>query len=643
MNPREYIRKWIHRDPLRYSRLHADLISIRAGLTLDQFLWRSILYSVLAGFFFALAGYFVSTVLTLQVQTGNAGIYNVFNIPVPSVLSTPSGMLSFQILAVGVSFIAGTYSGYTLLLRIPRIKKRTRATKINLTLHNAVAYMYAMRRGGAQLLTIFRSLSERADIYGEVALDFRQIVRDTDFFGYDIVTAIHNLADTTPSVKLKDFLEDLLSVIESGGNMAEFLSMRVRLYQEEARFEQKQFLTLLSLVAESYVTLFVAGPLFLIIIMVVMGMMGGSAVLQLTLVTYAIMPVGSLVFILFINLISVNAEKTERYIRTTWLRTYSDVGIYRKKNEESLFEQLKKYDRLRNFLYFIRHPFESFIKNVNLTLYVTIPAATLYIVFAFLQAPHYANIETFISVIDDHIVIALLIVLIPYSVFYEIWARKVLGIQALIPDFLERMAGINQVGLTIAQAISIMINTNLGLISYEIRRIKKDMDWGANFTEALVRFEERVRAPSIARTVTLITKASEMSGNIGEVLSIASVDAKMTEVLKKERAAEMFIYTAIVYLSFFVFLFVVGVLTTQFLPVLANISTQGLPATGALSGIGSIPIATFGRLLYHACLVQALFSGLIAGQMGESSLGAGVKHACILLVISLVVFNFILV
>ena len=544
---------------------------------------------------------------------------------------------------VGASFIAGTYVGYAVLLRVPGIKKRNRATKINLTLHNAVAYMYAMRKGGAQLLTIFRSLSERADIYGEVALDFRQIVRDADFFGYDIVTAIHNLADTTPSEKLKDFLEDLLSVIESGGDMAEFLSMRVRLYQEEARFEQKQFLTLLSLVAESYVTLFVAGPLFLIIIMVVMGMMGGSAVLQLTLVTYLVMPVGSIVFILFINLISVNAEKTERYMRTTLLRTYPDIEIYRKEDEGSLFEQLKKYDRLRNFVYFIRHPLESFIKNVNLTLYVTLPVATLYIVLVFLQIPRYTNSETFISVIDDHIVIALLVVLIPYSIFYEIWAHRVHGIQELIPDFLERMAGINQVGLTIAQAISIMINTNLGLISYEIRKIKRDMDWGANFTEALVRFEERVRAPSIARTVTLITKASEMSGHIGEVLSIASIDAKMTEILKKERHAEMFIYTAIVYLSFFVFLFVVGVLTTQFLPVLANISTQGLPATGALSGIGSVPIATFGRLLYHACLVQAFFSGLIAGQMGESSLAAGVKHACILLVISLVVFNFILV
>jgi flagellar protein FlaJ len=127
------------------------------------------------------------------------------------------------------------------------------------------------------------------------------------------------------------------------------------------------------------------------------------------------------------------------------------------------------------------------------------------------------------------------------------------------------------------------------------------------------------------------------------VLSIASSDAKMSEILKRERLAEMFIYTAIVYLSFFVFLFVVGVLTTQFLPVLANISMEGIPKTGALSGMGSIPIDTFGRLLYHACLIQALFSGLVAGQMGESALAAGVKHSCILLIIAIVAFNFVLI
>jgi flagellar protein FlaJ len=640
---RDYLWIWINRDPLRYHSLHSDMISARSGMTLEQYLWRSIKISLVTGVLFAILGFFVSTYFSLQILTGRAGIHNVFNIQLPVFFNTVYPAEYMQAVAVTLSFLIGTLIGYSLLLHLPGIEKNNRKIKINLTLHNAVAYMYAMRRGGAQMMTIFRSLSDRANIYGEVALEFRQIVRDADIFGYDVVSAIRHLSETTPSEKLKDFLEDLLSVIESGGDMSEFLSMRVRLYQEEARFEQKQFLNVLSIVAESYVTLFVAGPLFLIIIMVVMGMMGGSAVLQLALVTYAVMPIGSVVFILLIDLISIKAEKTERYVRTKWLHTYSDITIAKKEGEASLFEQLKKYDQLRNLMHHLHHPLESFVSNVNHTLFITVPIACIYVMVVLLNAPHYSDMETYINVVDDHFVIALLIILIPYAVFYEIWARKVLGIQALIPDFLERMAGINQVGLTIAQAIAIMVNTNLGLLSYEIRRIKRDMEWGANFTEALMRFEERVSTPSIARTVTLITKASEMSGQIGEVLSIASSDAKMTEVLKKERLAEMFIYTAIVYLSFFVFLFVVGVLTTQFLPVLDHITTKGLPTSGALSGIGSIPVITFSRLLYHACLVQALFSGLIAGQMGESSLAAGVKHSCILLIIALIAFNFVLV
>jgi flagellar protein FlaJ len=643
MNFRHSLQKWLLRDPIRYHSLHADLVSSRSGKTLEQYLWRSIQISLIAGVFYGVLGYLVSRFFALQVESGK-GIYNILNLHLPESLGFLSSTTVVVSASVAVSFAFGAYITYLLLLRFPNIEKKNRGVRINLTLHNAVAYMYAMRRGGAQLMTIFNALSENANIYGEVALEFRQIVRDVDFFGSDVLTALRHLSETTPSEKLKDFLEDLLSVIESGGDMSEFLSSRVRLYQEEARFEQKQFLTILSMVAESYVTLFVAGPLFLIIIMVVMGMMGGSAVLQLSLIIYVVIPIGSLIFILLIDLISTKAEKTERYTKAQQLDTYAEVTIVKKAGEESLFEQLRKYDKIRTLAHNLRHPLESFVSDVNHTLYVTIPVALIYLALVIYSVPQYADPELFIDVVDDHFVIALLIVLIPYAIFYEIWARKVRGIQVMIPDFLERMAGINRVGLTIAQAIGIMVNTNLGLLSYEIRRIKQDMDWGANFSEALMRFERRVSTPAIARTVTLITKASEMSGQIGEVLAIAASDAKMSETLKKERLAEMFIYTAIVYLSFFVFLFVVAVLSTQFLPVLAHIGTSGISSTaGPLSGIGSVPVRALDRLLYHACLIQALFSGLIAGQMGESSLAAGVKHSCILLIISLVVFNFILV
>ncbi|HVP93924.1 MAG TPA: type II secretion system F family protein [Methanoregulaceae archaeon] len=637
------VHQHLQRNPDRHLRLNGEILSARLPMTTERFIGLCIILSALSGFLIATLGFWAAGIVVISPPQTLSGIYNPYNIVLPGPFTITLPLVIIQLVWGAVFFIVGTLLVYFLALKYPGMRKNTRATKINLTLHNAVAYMYAMRRGGAQLMAIFRSLSENAPIYGEVALEFRQVVRDADFFGLDVVTSLRRLMETTPSQKMKQFLEDMISVIETGGDLTLFLSGRVRLYQEEARFEQRQFLNFLALIAESYVTLFVAGPLFLIIILVVMGMMGGAAINQMVLVVYALIPIGSLIFIVLIDMISIKTEGIERYTRVRELKEYSDVRVRKQPGEEKFFEKLLHYDRVRNFKEFIRHPMRGFILNFKRTLFITVPIAVIYLISVYVTISDLPFGEEFINLIDDHLVIAALIILIPYGIFYELWRRNILGIESLIPDFLDRMAGINQVGLTIAQAVAIMVNTRLGLLSYEIKRIKRDMDWGANFTDALMRFEERVSTPMIARTVTLISKASQMSGSIGEVLTIAASDARMSETLKKERLSEMFIYTAIVYLAFVVFIFVVAIIDTQFLPVLTHINTSGIPTTaGAFSGLKGISIETFSRLMYHACLLQAFFSGLIAGQMGESSINAGLKHAAIMMTIALIVFNFVI-
>ena len=638
MNYHSVSHRLLPRDSEKYAKLSANLVSARMAMTPERYVWYGLVVSLLCGALFAVFGFFVSLTLTMSPPTSYTGIYNAYKVTLPNslIVSVPNEIIS--LVGAIISFIIGALLIYFIVMKYPAMRKGNRSTKINLTLHNAVAYMFAMRKGGGQLLVIFRSISENAPVYGEVALEFRQVIRDADFFGMDVITALRHLMETTPSQKMKQFLEDMISIIETGGDLTGFLAGRVRLYQEEARFEQKEFLQFLSLISESYVTLFVAGPLFLIIIMVVMGMMGGAAVMQMGLVIYLLLPIGSLVFIILIDMISIKSESVERFTRVQQLSEYSDVRIEKKAGEEKFFEKLLHYDRIRNVKEFIRNPVQVFIMNYKLTLVVTVPIAAIYLITVYLSLPP-AGFESFIDMVDDHVVIAVLIVLVPFGIFYELWRRNIQGIEASIPDFLDRMAGINQVGLTISQAISIMVNTKLGLLSYEIKRIKRDMDWGANFTDALMRFEQRISTPMIARTVTLISKATRMSGSIGDVLTIAGSDARMSETLKKERMSEMFIYTAVIYLAFIVFVFVVAVITTQFIPVMGNIDTKGLPQTGAFAGFSSASMYTISRLMYHGCLVQAFFSGIIAGQMGEASLSAGLKHAAIMLIISVIIFN----
>jgi flagellar protein FlaJ len=631
--------RWIARNPRRFISIRNDLNSIRAGVTVEHYISNALIISLLSGLIAAIAGF----LLTYFIFTTNIGLkpelYNVLNLNLDIVESDLPFIIAIQCIVSIAAFLICAFIAYKAILAYPSIMKMTRTTKINIGLHNSVAYMYAMRRGGAEMLSIMRSISEMAAIYGEVSLEFRQVVRDADFFGYDVVNALRHLSETTPSQKMRDFIQDMLSTVESGGDLAQFLQDRVRLLQEEAKFEQKEFLQFLGLVGEIYVTIFIAGPLFLITIMVVMGMMGSSAIFELTLIGYVVLPIGSLIFILMIDTISIKDEYVVKYVKAKWLNQYTDVRVREQSGEEHLFAVLARFDQFRFLKRWMAHPLKGLIEKPELSFIFSLPVAAIVVISAFLDMT-WGTVDDMLMSVDDRIMIALLIILIPYAVFYTVWNNKIRGIEALIPDFLERMAGINEAGLTLTQSITIMERANLGMLAYEIRHIQRDILWGANFSEALIRFELRIRTALIARTVTLITKASTMSSSISDLLRIAASDARMSELLKRDRLSEMFIYTAIVYLSFFVFIFVVGVISTQFLAVLANQSKEGISMAGPLANIGTMSLITIERVLYHTCLVQGIFSGLIAGMMGESSLKAGVKHSSILIIAALLAFNF---
>ena len=634
---RRLIRRLVERDPIRYRSLREDLVAANLGVTLDRYLLLTFLASGLFGAFWAILVFLVLRFAVLPRMS--IGIYNVFAIHLPEVMLVDPMISILQVVASLVVFLITAYAASLVFLQYPTLVKANRATRINLLLHHAVAYMYAMRQGGAEMMGVFRAIGGNSAVYGEAAHEFRRVIRDTDYFGYDQIAALRHLQETTPSEKLGEFVQDLVSVVESGGDMLAFLDARVRIYQEEARFEQKTFLSTLQLVAEAYVTLFVAGPLFIIIVMVVMGFMGSTPILQLSVIIYVLVPVGSLLFILFLDVISIKTEGIERYTETRWLDEFDDVRVEERTGDEVQVRQLQRYDRIRNIRAFLRHPLKVFLVDPNRTFYVTVPVALVYVLLAFFMTPAYTDVEVLIDVLDDHIIIALLIILVPFGAFHWFWQKTVMGLEASIPEFLNRLSGINQVGLTLVQAITIVVKADLGVLTYEIKKIKRDIDWGASIQDALVRFEERIRTPAIARAVTLITTASRMTGDIGEVLNIAARDAAMSETLKRERRGEMFIYVAIVYLVFIVFLFVVIVIDTQFLSALAE--TEALSPGGISAGIsfGKTPVITFERLLFHACLIQALFSGLIAGEMGEGSLRAGVKHAAVMVFIAFVVFT----
>ncbi|MDK2781081.1 MAG: archaeal flagellar protein FlaJ, partial [Archaeoglobi archaeon] len=139
--------------------------------------------------------------------------------------------------------------------------------------------------------------------YGELSREMRYVVREMKIFGKDLITSLKNLAETTPSKRLREFAEGLALSDLSGGEFVDYLEAKAEQYMNENRQIQKEFLEFLSLLAEIYVTGFVAGPLFLIVILIVMGMIsGGDVLMSLNLITYFLLPFMGSIFLIILDI-----------------------------------------------------------------------------------------------------------------------------------------------------------------------------------------------------------------------------------------------------------------------------------------------------------------------------------------------------
>ncbi|MDR2856062.1 MAG: type II secretion system F family protein [Methanomicrobiales archaeon] len=618
---------WIQKNPARFDELHQNLISIRFGKTLIQYITYALLISGIGALFGLFFGFFTQYFVALF----SSEMLAFFNVQIDTIL------LRIVLFLLFPAFWAWIF--YRAVLFYPHIERYSRGARITAGLHNVVAFMYAIRKGGAEMLDIFRMISAQTDVYGDIAQEFRHIVRDCDVFGDDLITAVRERALTTASVKCKEFLQDLLSIIEGGGNLTVFLEDRVDRFHEEAVFEQKQFLLFLGMVGEIYITTFIAGPLFLIVIMVVMGMMGASAVFELSAIAYIVLPLGSVLFLVMIDMLAIKDSQIIRVKKEDALPEYKDVRIERKGDEMWFRSQLARYDKIKSLFGWLFDPLRGVMEQPSRILYLSVPLGLISLFPVFLYTPLVYS-EAMIHAFDSRVAIAYLIAVVPFVYFYEKRKKELHAIEEKIPEFLDRMAGLNAVGITLTQSIGILSRSNLGVLKTEIRYMERDISWGSTFGEALGRFGDRIHTVFMARAVTLVSVASTMNSNIAEILRIAAKDTKMAITLRRDRFGEMFLYTAVVYLAYFVFLGVLIIISTQFLSVIAEQAGAG-SSFGMLSGVGEISLKTINRLLYHICLIQSICSGLVAGFMGEESIYSGLKHGCIMLVLSLLCFYLI--
>ena len=233
---------------------------------------------------------------------------------------------------------------------------------------------------------------------------------------------------------------------------------------------------------------------------------------------------------------------------------------------------------------------------------------------------------------DEYFLLAVVITVFPPAVLDYADYRWKRAIDKHLPDLFRSIVQAQKSGMTLPQAIEEASKRNYGPLTKELKKMVAQMSWGVSFEEVLRSFGKRVDTALVERTVPLILEAQRSGGRIEKVFEPLEKFVQTTLTFDAERKTQTRPYLAIIYVAFFVFLFTIVMLFKSFFVDMSDFSTGQFTLMSPQEARS---------VFFHMSAIQAFFGGLVAGKMGEGTVGGGLKHGVILLTCGYLAFKFI--
>ena len=530
-------------------------------------------------------------------------------------------------ISMAVIFLAVVGTVFTLAYTYPQMESSGRKTRIELDLPYAVTYMQALSTT-MTLFSIFKSVTENYDLYGEVSEECAMIVRDVEYFGDDLMVAMRNAQSITPSPNFSELLNDLAMVFKTGGSMTDFFASKSEHYRETALMELENTLKTMEIMAEIYVTAFVAGPIAIMIMIVAQNLSGQSTVDFLAPLMYIGLPIGAtaMVFLLYIMMPPDSLTITRKALPQS---EYSDTNIDPGSMVMVDEKFMKKFESHRNLLRIrevLRNPMKYYVSDYQYGL-------VFGVIFACIVTLLYFNgtLASLIPAYTFEAFVSLLVIMfmLPIAFAYEARSHYLKKFESQLPAFLREISDMKDMGMTLQSAIHIIANSKIGVLTTEVKVTSTEIKMGTSVSLALYRLEERIGLVSVKRAISLVIKASEVTDHLHEILAIAIGDLEHFLKMKNERFGVSFVYVAIIYLSLGIFLYSAYQLNVTFIESFSEFNLN-------------INVSSNVSEMFHISIILALFSGLMAGQLSANNILAGFKHSIIFLLATGVLFIYII-
>ena len=236
------------------------------------------------------------------------------------------------------------------------------------------------------------------------------------------------------------------------------------------------------------------------------------------------------------------------------------------------------------------------------------------------------------TLFDEYFLLAIVITVFPPAVLDYVDHRWKRSVDKHLPDLFRSIVQAQKTGMTLPQAIEEASKRQYGPMTKELQKMVAQMSWGVPFDEALQSLGNRVDTTLMRQTIPLILEAQRAGGHVEKVFEPLEEFIQTTLTFDDERKTQTRPYLAIIYVAFFVFLFTIIMLLKSFFVDMIDYE---------LSQFELMSPTEARSIFFHMSAIQAFFGGLVAGKMGEGTVGGGLKHSVILLICGYLAFKFV--
>ncbi len=273
-----------------------------------------------------------------------------------------------------------------------------------------------------------------------------------------------------------------------------------------------------------------------------------------------------------------------------------------------------------------------------------------------------------LGVMGNSIILSTLVIVGPQIFFRHQKHKYLKEMETRFPTFLRDVVETIRSGMPFHQSVILNSNIDYGKLSTHVKRMAHQLSWAIPFDKAINYFSQRVReSKKLSSGLRTIRESFRFGGDVISTLESVADSMTIVEESERERKSLLSQYVILMYAISFMFVGIVVAINKLMIPIFqvatesqAGVSFGGMRGMGfsltnpcsqtvgfgymicqsfdmisnAL-GMGSVFDeknigAYYVSLFFLMSVIVSFCSGIVAGQISENSVVAGIKHSIIM-------------